>query len=88
MATFVPGRAVTTTVPRVTVDGGLRAGRHLFRLVVTDSAGTDSRPDEVTLVVRLLDPVIPVPVRPVPIRPGPIGPRRRGGPDQTPRSKR
>lgn len=54
MATFVPGRPITTSVPRITVDAGLRAGRHLFSLVVANGNGTQSRADEVTVEVRLV----------------------------------
>lgn len=46
MTQFVIGQAVTTNVPRVLVDAGLPAGRHRFRLVVVDSAGNRSQPDD------------------------------------------
>jgi len=42
---FVQGRPVTTRVPKVAVDPGLRTGVHRFQLVVIDTAGLRSRPD-------------------------------------------
>jgi len=52
MARFLPGVAVTTTTPTVTVDAGLAPGRHLFRLVVQDNDGNESAPAEQVVVVR------------------------------------
>lgn len=85
MATFTPGKPVTTEKPAVTVDAGLKVGVHRFRLVVVDAGGNESKPDEVRVIVReqvIVGPVRPVPVpTPVPIpRPIPIpdpGPLRR-----------
>lgn len=59
MAQFVVGQPITTEVPRIAVDAGLRPGAHRFRLVVVDSAGASSRPDEV--VVQVVDAVQPTP---------------------------
>lgn len=52
MARFLPGVAVTTTTPTVTVDAGLAPGRHQFRLVVQDNDGNESAPAEQVVVVR------------------------------------
>jgi hypothetical protein len=84
VATFVPGRPITTDQPFIEVDAGLPVGTHRFQLVVVDAQGNQSRPDirAVTVsripimppVVGPVGPVIPVdPVRPtgpgVPISP-------------------
>ncbi|MDO8356401.1 MAG: hypothetical protein Q7U76_08445 [Nitrospirota bacterium] len=88
MATFVPGRPITTDQPFIDVDPGLSVGTHRFQLVVVDAQGNQSAPDVQTVtVVRLpigpvgpigpIDPVLPIrPVTPVdPVRPiGTIGP--------------
>lgn len=81
MATFEPGKPVTSEKSTVTVDAGLKVGVHRFRLVVVDAGGNESKPDEVRVIVReqvIVGPVRPVPVpipipRPIPIPdPGPI----------------
>ena len=68
MAVFVPGRAITTRVPTITVDPGMTIGSHRFQLVVVDSAGQRSRPDVavVRVAAGLAGPVVL-----------PSGPRRR-----------
>jgi hypothetical protein len=60
MAEFVVGTPVVTREPVVTVDAGLRPGRHLFRLVVVDNDGQESAPDErIVTVSRLGGPTFP-----------------------------
>ena len=54
MARFAINQTLVTREPRVVVDAGLRPGLHRFRLVVTDDAGNDSRPDEVLVQVSAL----------------------------------
>lgn len=74
MATFVPGRPITTDQPFIDVDAGLSAGTHRFQLVVVDAQGNRSAPDVQTVtVVRL---TIPTPIEPIgPIIPiDPVGP--------------
>jgi hypothetical protein len=51
VARFVRGKPVKTEKPTVTVDAGLPAGVHLFRLQVVTSDGRTSRPDEVKVVI-------------------------------------
>jgi hypothetical protein len=60
MAKFNVGSAVITEVPEVLVDAGIPAGRHRFRLVVIDSAGNTSRPDEIVLAINPLG--LPIPL--------------------------
>lgn len=81
MATFVPGRPITTDQPFVDVDAGLSVGTHRFQLVVVDAQGNRSAPDIQTVtitrlpipppVVGPIGPVIPIdpvsPIRPVPV---------------------
>ena len=75
MAQFVPGTPVVTREPVVTVDAGLRPGRHRFRLVVVDNDGQESAPDERIVTVRRLvgptpptDPTISTrPTDPIPV---------------------
>ena len=75
MATFVRGQSITTTVPQITVDAGLRVGRHRFSLVVVDNTGTPSQPDVVTVEVQQ--------------SPTPLNPRSRApAAARKPRSKR
>ena len=62
MVAFVQGRAVTTRLPTVVVDPGLRSGAHRFQLVVIDMAGLRSRPD--VAVVRIAARVLGPPARP------------------------
>jgi hypothetical protein len=65
MAEFVPGTPVVTREPVVTVDAGLRPGRHVFRLVVVDDNGQQSAPDERIVTVNRTRPVDPtIPTRP------------------------
>jgi hypothetical protein len=89
VATFVPGRPITTEQPFIDVDAGLSVGTHRFQLVVVDAQGNRSVPDVQTVIISRLPvtppivgpigPVIPidpvVPIRPVsPIEPiQPIG---------------
>lgn len=55
MAEFVPGTDISTEVPTIEVtvspDKPLPIGRQLFRLVVVDDAGNESRPDQVEVIV-------------------------------------
>lgn len=75
MATFVPGRPITTDQPFIDVDPGLSVGAHRFQLVVLDAQGNRSVPDIQTVtVVRLpIGPVGPIgptgPIDPIPTRP-------------------
>ena len=89
MATFVPGRPITTEQPFIDVDAGLSVGTHRFQLVVVDAQGNRSAPDVQTVIISRLPvtppivgpigPVIPIdpvtPIRPVsPVEPiQPIG---------------
>lgn len=52
MSSFSVGKPQSTSKPAITVDAGLAAGFHRFRLVVLNEAGKPSQPDE--LVVRVL----------------------------------
>jgi hypothetical protein len=52
MPRFLPNQTIETSVPVVTVEAGLRPGRHRFRLVVVDESGNRSEPDEVVVTVR------------------------------------
>lgn len=87
MATFVPGRSITTDQPFIDVDAGLSVGTHRFQLVVVDAQGNRSAPDVQTVtitrlpitppVVGPIGPVVPIgPVSPIdpviPIRPVPV----------------
>jgi len=81
VATFVPGRPITTDQPFIDVDAGLSVGTHRFQLVVVDAQGNRSAPDIQTVtitrltitppVVGPIGPVIPIdpvpPIRPVPV---------------------
>ena len=71
MVQFVIGQSVTTKVPQVTVDAGLKPGAHRFRLVVTDEQGLQSRVDEIVVQVRegVIDPRPPVLTDPIVTRP-------------------
>ena len=72
MVEFVIGQSVTTKVPQVTVDAGLKPGAHRFRLVVTDEQGLQSRVDEIVVQVRegvVIDPRPPVLTDPIVTRP-------------------
>ena len=89
MATFIPGRPITTDQPFIDVDAGLPIGTHRFQLIVVDAQGNRSAPDIQTVtitrvpitppVVGPIGPVIPIdPV--IPIRPvSPIEPVRPSG---------
>lgn len=95
MATFIPGRPITTDQPFIDVDAGLPIGTHRFQLIVVDAQGNRSAPDIQTVtitrvpitppVVGPIGPVIPIdpvgPIDPViPIRPvSPIEPVRPSG---------
>lgn len=52
MAKFVPGRPVETSRPKVTIDRGLRPGKHSFELVVVGRLGWRSKPQTLTVIVR------------------------------------
>lgn len=52
MTQFAVGQPQTTEVPRIAVDAGIKPGLHRFRLVVVDSSGLSSKPDEVVVQVR------------------------------------
>lgn len=81
MATFVPGRPITTDQPFIDVDAGLSVGTHRFQLVVVDMQGNQSVPDIQTVTITRLPitppvigpigPVLPIdpvsPIRPVPV---------------------
>ena len=54
MARFAINQTLVTREPRIVVDAGLRPGLHRFRLVVSDDAGSASRPDEVVVQVSAL----------------------------------
>lgn len=83
MVAFVVGRPVASDSPRISVDAGLRPGVHRFQLVVVDSAGQRSAPDEVRVQVGdPLQPVLPVDPIDLPVRP-PVRP-----PTPIPRSRR
>ena len=79
MVAFVIGQSVTTKVPQVTVDAGLKPGAHRFRLVVTDEQGLQSVADEFVVQVRevivtppppvLTDPIVTRPPIPFPSNP-------------------
>lgn len=58
MATFTPGKPVSTDEPAVTVDGGLDLGTHRFQLRVQTADGRVSAPVE--LVVKVGRGVRPV----------------------------
>jgi len=68
VATFVPGRPITTDQPFIDVDAGLSIGTHRFQLVVVDAQGNRSAPDIQTVTVFRL--TIPTPIEPI----GPIIP--------------
>jgi hypothetical protein len=91
MTTFTQGQSVTTTQASVVVDAGLPIGRHRFRLVVFDTAGNASAPQEA--VVQVFSPVVgptPVPV-PTPIPtpvPRPVGIEQRTEPASEPTAPR
>jgi hypothetical protein len=57
MAVFSPGQPIRTTTARVAVDPGLKPGRYLFRLVVSNAAGDRSQASEWIVTVR--DPPAP-----------------------------
>jgi hypothetical protein len=98
MVQFVIGQSVTTKLPQVTVDAGLKPGAHRFRLVVTDEQGLQSRVDEIVVQVRevivdprppvLTDPIVTRPPIPVPSNPtlpvSPVVPVRPISPLPTP----
>ena len=63
MPRFEIDRPITTAEPTVTVDAGLPAGRHRFRLVVVGARRQPSAPDDTIVEIRRLT-----------IDPGPAGP--------------
>jgi hypothetical protein len=52
VVTLVANRPVKTALPTLQVDNQLRPGTYVFRLVVVDDAGLESRPDEITVTVQ------------------------------------
>lgn len=52
MAVFELGKPIITKDPRVIADAGLKPGAYRFQLVVEDSAGHRSAPDEVVVIVQ------------------------------------
>lgn len=58
MARFRPGETIETTRPEITVEG-LPIGPHRFQLIVIDTNGNRSAPDEVVVLVR---PRITIPI--------------------------
>lgn len=52
MVTLVVNRPFKTDSPTLQVDNKLRPGTHVFRLVVVDDEGLESRPDEITVTVQ------------------------------------
>lgn len=56
MARFVVNEPIRSTEPTIVVDAGLPLGEHRFQLVVTDSAGHNSRPDVVTVQIVRFSP--------------------------------
>jgi hypothetical protein len=52
LVTLVVNRPVKTDSPTLQVDNQLRPGAHVFRLVVVDDSGRESRPDEITVTVQ------------------------------------
>lgn len=66
MAIFERGKPVSTEVPGVVVENGLKPGLHRFSLVVVDERGRESVPD--VWVVEVSDTETPpiVPTRPTP----------------------
>lgn len=89
MVKFEPGKPIETREAKITVDGGLPVGTHLFSLIVVDSAGNESRRDIRTVVIRQgqSPPSPPSPPRPnPPNRPSsPTSPGRGAG-DRRPNS--
>ena len=73
MVTLVVNRPVKTEQPTLQVDNVLRPGAYVFRLVVVDDAGFESRPDEITVTVQ----------RAVPFA-GPAVPAAPGAPSPNP----
>jgi hypothetical protein len=60
VATFAVGQTITTSVPSIAVDAGLRLGGHRFQLVVVTADGRKSPPDTATVNVteQTIGPVI------------------------------
>jgi len=58
VAKFSRGKAITTREPVITVDAGLKAGRHRFQLSVVDADGRKSPPTTVDVVI--VDSRVPV----------------------------
>lgn len=56
MTTFVVGKPVETTTPRMVVDAGLPVGSHRFSLTVFNTTGNASAPSEA--VVQVTRPVV------------------------------
>jgi len=89
MAKFTVDKPVTTEVPEVVVDAGLKPGLHRFRLVVVDDTDRASAADEAVVqvgeeeVTRLdLRPAAPLSptLRPTVTQPKPTQPRTRRRP--------
>ena len=61
MATFEPGRPITTKEPRISVDNPLKPGIYRFQLVVTDDKRRQSQPVFVAILALIVLQQIPVP---------------------------
>lgn len=59
MVKFVPNTPVATRTSEVVVDAGLKPGRYRFRLVVQDSRGQQSLPQDLTVVIQGALPAAP-----------------------------
>lgn len=84
MTRFTVGKRVVTSTPSVTVDAGLRPGRHLFQLEVVTSNRRTSPPDLV--VVEVTEDRAPAGPGGGRVRPG--GARRPGGRTRPTRPRR
>ena len=85
MARFVVNTPISTREPAVTVDAGLAAGRHRFRLVVVDARGVRGLPhDAIVDVQRIVGRVGPTPLDPRRPVVEPVMPRRPVGPAVSP----
>jgi hypothetical protein len=49
---FVVNKPITLKVPTVVVDAGLPPGEHVFRLVVENEHGLQSKPAEAIVIVK------------------------------------
>ncbi len=84
MASFTIGVPITTDVPFIQVDAGLKPGRHLFQLVVATADGRISRPDQAVVTVSDSRIITPRPVIPEPVIGRPVIRRTHDEHDQPP----